>query len=280
LLDQITACTDGVPLFVEELTRTVLESGLLEDRGDHYALSGPLPPRAIPATLQDSLMARLDRLAPAKEVAQTAAVIGREFPYDLLAAAADRPQAELDAALDQLVTSELLFQRGVPPEATYMFKHALVQDAAYASLLRGRRQQLHTRIAQALEQQFGEIAEHEPEVVAQHYTGAGLAEHAIGYWQRAGERANDRSANDEAASHLRTALDLITRLPAGPDRQQREIAALTVLGRVLTAKSGYGNPEVEQVYSRAVVCAKQCQKTRIYSRSCSVRPYTPQCAPS
>jgi class 3 adenylate cyclase/tetratricopeptide (TPR) repeat protein len=251
LLDQITARTDGVPLFVEELTRTVLESGLLEDRGDHYALSGPLPPRAIPATLQDSLMARLDRLAPAKEVAQTAAVIGREFPYDLLAAAADRPQAELDAALDQLVTSELLFQRGVPPEATYMFKHALVQDAAYASLLRGRRQQLHTRIAQALEQQFGEIAEHEPEVVAQHYTGAGLAEHAIGYWQRAGERANDRSANDEAASHLRTALDLITRLPAGPDRQQREIAALTVLGRVLTAKSGYGNPEVEQVYSRA-----------------------------
>ena len=155
---QIVAKTDGVPLFVEELTKTVLESGLLEDAGDRYELSGPLPPLAIPSTLHDSLLARLDRLAPVKEVAQIGAAIGREFSHALLAAVADRPEAELQAALDQLVSSELVFRRGTPPEATYSFKHALVQDAAYGTLLKSRRQQLHARIAQVLEEQFPETA--------------------------------------------------------------------------------------------------------------------------
>ena len=149
---QIVAKTDGVPLFVEELTKTVLESGLLADAGDRYELSGPLPPLAIPATLHDSLLARLDRLAPVKEVAQIGAAIGREFSHALLAAVADRPEAELRAALDQLVASELVFRRGTPPEATYSFKHALVQDAAYGTLLKSRRQQLHARIAKVLEE--------------------------------------------------------------------------------------------------------------------------------
>ena len=179
VVEQIVARTDGVPLFVEELTKTVLESGLLADAGDRYALSGPLPPLAIPTTLHGSLMARLDRLAPVKEVAQTAAVIGREFSHDLLAAVSPLSEVDLDAALDQLVQSELVFRRGAPPNASYTFKHALVQDAAYQSLLKSRRQQLHTRIAEVLEARFPHIGETQPEVLAQHWTEAGLAGRAI-----------------------------------------------------------------------------------------------------
>jgi class 3 adenylate cyclase len=160
--------TDGVPLFVEELTKTVLESGLLADAGDHYELSSPLPPLAIPATLHDSLMARLDRLVPVKEVPQIGAVIGREFSHELLAAVAHRPESELNAALDKLVAAELVFRRGTAPEATYSFKHALVQDAAYQSLLKSKRQQLHARIAQALEERPTDTGEVEPEVLARH----------------------------------------------------------------------------------------------------------------
>ena len=252
LLEQMVSKTDGVPLFLEEVTKAVLKSGVLADEGDRYALSGPLPPLAIPATLQDLLLARLDRLAaPAREVAQIGAAIGREFPYELLAAIAQRNERELQGALDQLINAELVFTRGQPPHATCIFKHALVGDAAYATLLRGRRQQLHTQIAHALEQHFGEVAEHEPEIVAQHYTAAGLSFQAINYWQRAGEIANERSANNEAQSHLQKALDIIETLPTNPERQRREIAVLKVLGRVLTAKNGYANAEVERVYSRA-----------------------------
>ena len=183
VLAQVLARTDGVPLFVEELTRAVLESGLLRDEGDRYALAGPLPPLAIPSTLQDSLMARLDRLAPVKEVAQVAAVIGREFAFDLLEAVVP-PGGDLRAALDQLVAAELVFRRG---EAAYAFKHALVRDAAYESLLRGRRQQLHGRIAAALEERFPDVAAAQPELLAQHYAGAGLAEQATCYWLTAAE---------------------------------------------------------------------------------------------
>ncbi|RVD28315.1 adenylate cyclase, partial [Mesorhizobium sp. M4A.F.Ca.ET.020.02.1.1] len=183
LLEQMVAKTDGVPLFLEEVTKAVIESDVLTDEGDRYALAGPLPPLAIPATLQDSLVARLDRLvAPAREVAQIGAAIGREFSYELLAAVAQRGERELQGALDQLIGAELVIARGRPPHATCIFKHALVGDAAYATLLRSRRQQLHTRIAHALEQHFGEVVEHEPEIVAQHYTAAGLSLQAIGYW--------------------------------------------------------------------------------------------------
>ena len=197
---QIVAKTDGVPLFVEELTKTVLESGLLQEQEEHYALTGPLPPLAIPATLHDSLLARLDRLGAAKSLAQLGATLGREFAYALLQAVAPWDEATVRRGLQQLVEAELLYQRGLPPQATYVFKHALIQEAAYQSLLKRTRQQYHQRIAQVLEAQFLDIVETQPELLAHHYTEAGLGAQAVGYWQRAGERAIQRSAYPEAIS--------------------------------------------------------------------------------
>ena len=220
---QIVAKTDGVPLFVEELTKTVLESGLLTDAGDHYELSGPLPPLAIPATLHDSLMARLDRLAPVKEIAQLGAVIGHEFSQELLAAVVDWPEDQLCPALDQLVASELVFRRGVPPDAVYSFKHTMVQDVAYQSLLKSRREQLHSRIAQVLEERFPETAETQPELLAQHYTAAGLHDQAVDYWHRAGQRASERSANLEAIAHLTRGVELARKLPDPMQSARQEL---------------------------------------------------------
>ncbi len=179
--DQITAHADGVPLFVEELTKAVLESGLLKDAGDQYVLTGPVPPLAIPTTLHASLMARLDRLAPIREVAQIGAAIGREFSYELLAALVPLPEATLQEAVERLVHSELVFSRGTPPGATYTFKHALIRDAAYATLLRSRRQELHARIAKVLEDRFPETVEMHPEILAHHWSEAGLVEKAAFY---------------------------------------------------------------------------------------------------
>ncbi len=192
IVEQIVARTDGVPLFVEELTKTVLESGLLADAGDHYELAGPLPPLAIPATLHDSLMARLDRLAPVKEVAQIGAVIGREFTHELLAAVAPMSGSQLGDALDQLVHSELVFRRGAPPDATYSFKHALVQDAAYQSLLKSRRQQLHARIAgvlEATESGIGERAAGAAGPPLRRGRAHGEGHQILGRGRAAGERA-------------------------------------------------------------------------------------------
>jgi predicted ATPase len=251
VLRQILAKTDGVPLFIEELTKAVLELDLLRAAGDHYELSGPLPSFAIPATLHDSLMARLDRLAPVKELAQIGAVIGREFSYELVAAVAQGPEEELRASLEVLVSSELMFRRSAPPAATYSFKHALVRDAAYESLLRARRQQLHARVAAVLEQQFPDTAAAKPEVVAHHYTEAGLADEAIRYWQMAGKRAAERSANNEAIGHLTKALELLGALPDTPERIPRELKLLTALGPAMMATKGYGAPEVERTYARA-----------------------------
>ena len=254
---QIVAKTDGVPLFVEELTKTVLESGLLKDAGDHYELAGPLPPLALPSTLHDSLLARLDRLAPVKEIAQIGAALGREFSHGLLAAVADRPEAELQAALDQLVAAELVYRRGTPPDVTYSFKHALVQDAAYGTLLKSRRQHLHARIAQVMEEQFPEIVETQPELLAQHYTGAGLTEQAIVYWEKAGERAIQGSANAEAIERLSKALELLATVPETPERIRRELALQTRLGPAVHAVKGYAAPDVETVYNRArELCAR------------------------
>jgi class 3 adenylate cyclase len=230
---QIVTKTDGVPLFVEELTKAVLESGLLRDAGDRYELSGPLPPLAIPSTLHDSLLARLDRLALVKEVAQIGAAIGREFSHALLAAVAERPEAELEAALDQLVSSELVFRRGAPPEATYSFKHALVRDAAYGTLLKSKRQHLHARIVQVLEERFPEAVQMQPELLAYHCTEAGLAEMAIDYWHKAGQRAIGRSAMAEAVAQLRMGLELLQGLPSAPDRDRREFHLQTSLGMAL-----------------------------------------------
>ena len=254
---QIVAKTDGVPLFVEELTKTVLESGLLKDAGDHYELAGPLPPLALPSTLHDSLLARLDRLAPVKEIAQIGAALGREFSHGLLAAVAGRPETELQAVLDQLVAAELVYRRGTAPDVTYSFKHALVQDAAYGTLLKSRRQHLHARIAQVMEEQFPEIVETQPELLAQHYTGAGLTEQAIVYWGKAGERAIQRSANAEAIERLSKALELLATVPETPGRIRRELALQTRLGPAVQALKGYASAEVETVYTRArELCAQ------------------------
>jgi class 3 adenylate cyclase/tetratricopeptide (TPR) repeat protein len=248
---QIVAKADGVPLFVEELTKAVLESGLLADAGDHYELGGPLPPLAIPATLHDSLLARLDRLAPVREVAQIGAAIGREFSHALLAAVADWPEDQLRGALDQLVSSELVFRRGDPPETTYSFKHALVQDAAYGTLLKSRRQHLHARIAQALEEQFPEMVENEPELLAHHCAQAGLADRAAAYWHQAAQLALARSAAAEAVAQLSRGLDLLQNLPDGPERDRRELDLQIAMGGASLAAKGWGAPETGRAYARA-----------------------------
>jgi class 3 adenylate cyclase/predicted ATPase len=253
VLDQILAKTDGVPLFVEELTKTVLESGLLTDADDRCALTGPLAPLTIPATLQDSLLARLDGLGPVKEVAQIGAVIGREFSHELLAAVAPLDEAKLQDALRQLTDAELVFRRGTPPEASYNFKHALVQDAAYQSLLRSSRRQLHARIAQALEEHSPGVAETQPEVLAHHLTAAGLREQAITYWERAGQHAAGRFANPEAIGHFTTALELIEALPQGETRDRQELCLRVALTIPLIAAYGFGSTEVE-------CCAKQAKE--------------------
>jgi predicted ATPase/class 3 adenylate cyclase len=260
VLDQIVAKTDGVPLFVEELTRAVLETSLLRDEGDHYALAGPLRPMAIPTTLQESLLARLDRLAPAREVAQVAAAIGREFSHELLAITTALPESELQAALHDLVGAGLVFRRGTPPQATYSFKHALVQDAAYATLVRAKRQRLHARIAAAIEQHFPEAVQAQPELLAHHYMKAGLAEPAIDYWLRAGQRAIARSAMAEALAQLRNGLDLLAGLPEN-DRPQRELDLQVALGVATMATQGWAAPDAGRANARARELCEQIGAT-------------------
>jgi hypothetical protein len=249
--NQIVARTDGVPLFIEELTKTVLESGLLRELDEQFELAGPLPPLAIPSTLHASLLARLDRLASVKDVAQIGAVIGREFSYPLLAAAAAVPEGALRAALAQLVEAELIYQRGVPPDATYVFKHALVQDTSYASLVRHRRQQLHGAIARTLEERFPDVVASEPETLAHHFTEAGLAEAAISSWLRAGRRALQRSAGVEAITHLQKGIKVLSALPETADRDGHELTFQLDLGSALMTARGWNTPDARGVYTRA-----------------------------
>jgi class 3 adenylate cyclase/predicted ATPase len=257
VLEQILAKTDGVPLFVEELTKTVLESGLLQEKEDAWLLPGPLPALAIPATLQDSLMARLDRLSSVKEVAQIGATIGREFSYALLAAVSSMREAELKDALAKLASAELIFPRGAPPAASYVFKHALVRDAAYETLLKSQRKQLHGRIAKILETRFAETAETQPEILAHHYAQADLTEIAIQWWRKAGDLAVRRSANREAASHLGRAIDLLRLLPKSSEHDATELAARIQLSGPLIATGGYVTSELTENYARAwELCAK------------------------
>lgn len=251
VLDQVVAKTDGVPLFVEELTKAILESDLLVEHDHQFERADPLPRFAIPATLQDSLMARLDRLGPAKGVAQLAAVIGREFPHDLLEAVTSRDPVALASALDQLADAELVYRRGTPPRAVYTFKHALVQETAYRSLLKKKCQEYHARIAGVLEERFPERVALEPEVAARHYEEAGLVAEAIPLYERAGERAAGRSAHREAISHLRKGLALLATLPASPDRDRQELRLEVKLGAPLLESRGYGDGEVERAYARA-----------------------------
>jgi predicted ATPase len=257
VLAQVVARTDGVPLFVEELVKMILESGLVRAEADRYVLTGALPTLAIPATLQDSLMARLDRLATARAVAQLGAVLGREFAYELIGAVALMDEATLLRGLSQLVGAELLYQRGRPPQVRYLFKHALIQETAYQSLLKSTRQQYHRRTAQVLAGQFPEVVETQPELLAHHYTEAGLIEQAIPYWQRAGQQALQRSANPEAVQHLTTGLALLAMLSETPARAQQELDLQLALGPALMATKGYAAPEVERTYARArALCAK------------------------
>ena len=223
VVEQVLAHTDGVPLFVEELTSTLLESGLLRETPERYVLDGPLPPLAIPTTLQASLVARLDRLASPKDVAQIGAAIGREFSYELIAAVSALAPMDLDAALEGLMASGLISRRGTPPDATYAFKHALVQDAAYATMLKSRRRQLHSSIARVLVERFPAMAESLPEVVAHHFTEAGLASEAIGYWVKAGRLAYARWANREAVKSFEQALHLLEALPETRERLEQAI---------------------------------------------------------
>ena len=225
ILDHIVQRTDGVPLFVEELTSMLVESGMLREEEEQFVLEQPLLTLAIPASLQASLMARLDRLAPVKEVAQIGAAIGREFSYELLAAVAHRTDAQLIGALDQLTEAGLVFRRGTPPNASYIFKHALVQDAAYNTLLRARRRDLHARIGHVLEESFPELATSQPELLAHHFAEAGLDDAAVNYWRKGGERALERSANAEAAAHLERAIRHLVSLAGKYGAQPSRAAA-------------------------------------------------------
>ena len=261
VVQQIATKTDGVPLFVEELTKMVLESDLVRAVNSHYELTGPLPPLAIPSTLQDSLMARLDRLAAVREIAQVGATLGREFSYALLQAVSPMGEESLQQGLQQLVDAELVYQSGLPPQARYTFKHALVQDTAYQSLLKRTRQQYHQQIAQVLEEQFSETVAAQPELIAHHYTEAGFTEQAIPYWQQAGQRAAQRLANKEATGHLAKGIALLKTLPEIPERTQQELFLLTTLGPDLVATKGYAAPEVEKDYSRARELCQQVGET-------------------
>jgi len=251
VMEQILARTDGVPLFVEELTKVVMESDAIRETHGRYALAGTLPLLAIPTTLHDSLMARLDRLAPTRDVVQIGAALGREFSYYLLRAVAAVPDDHLQEALDELGRSELVFCRGVPPEATYMFKHALVQDAAYQSMLKSRRVQLHARIADVLEASLPRLAQTEPETLARHYTAASLPERATKYWLAAAQQALQRGAYKEAISHLNAGIGLLADIPEEATRARFEIDLQAALGFALTAIEGYAAPEVEAAFSRA-----------------------------
>jgi len=261
VVQHIVDKTDGVPLYVEELTKMLLASALLREEADQYVLTGPLHTVAIPDTLQDALMARLDQFDRAKEVAQLGAVLGREFPYELLQAVALQDEDTLQAGLAQLVAAELLYQRGRPPRARYIFKHALIQDAAYASLLKSTRQQVHQQIAQVFEARFHELVETQPELVAQHYTAAGCHEQAVHYWQRAGQHASERSAHLEAINYLTTGIELLTTLPQTPERTQHAVTLHIALGAALQITKGHAAPEVEHAYTQARALCQQVGET-------------------
>jgi predicted ATPase len=250
--------TDGIPLFVEEMTKAVLEA---EGEGEarQVAATVPSPALAVPASLHASLMARLDRLGAAKEVAQIGAAIGREFSHALLASVVPKPRAELGSALDRLIEVGLLFRQGVPPHASYLFKHALVQDAAYGTLLREQRRALHARIAEALESQFPDIAESQPELLARHCTEAGLIEKAAGLWGKAGQQSLERSALVEAAEQLKRALGQIAALPPTPALRREQIKLQVALITPIMYVNGYAAPETKAAIEQARLLIEQAE---------------------
>ncbi|UPK31098.1 AAA family ATPase [Bradyrhizobium sp. 195] len=251
VIKQIITKTDGNPLFVEELTKAVLETGFLVEDQDRYQLGSPLPPFAIPETLHDSLMARLDRLHSVKEIAQIGATIGRDFSYCLIRAVVTREETRLQQSLSELEQAGLIFRQGDLPDAVYTFKHALVRDAAYQSLLKRRRRQLHAQIAHVIEQEFQIAAVNDPEILAHHFTEAGLLEQATDYWLKAGKRALSRSSNAEAVKHLARGLELIQQLRSSSQRDRKELDFYLALGPAVAATEGDAAPETSRVFSRA-----------------------------
>jgi predicted ATPase len=267
VMHHIVIRTDGVPLFVEELTRTVLESNIVRETKGHYELSAPLTALSIPTTLHASLLARLDRLGTAKGMAQWGATLGRQFSYALLQASSQRAEEALQRDLKALVDAELLYQRGIPPHATYQFKHALIQEAAYAALLHSTRRYYHQRIAQVLTTRLPDTVETQPELVAYHYTEAGLHAQAIAYWQQAGQGAQERSAHEEAMAHFNKGLEALMALPESRERDQQELTLCIDLGKSLTTTKGWAGPEAEAAYVRAW---ELCQRTGNTSQLVSV----------
>jgi class 3 adenylate cyclase/predicted ATPase len=259
IVADVVAKTDGVPLFIEELTKTLLESDLLTEKVDRYELAGPLPPLAIPNTLHDSLMARLDRLSAIKGLAQLGAAIGREFSFALLRAVSPWSEEILLQGLAQLVAAEFLYQQGTPPQATYRFKHALIQDTAYQSLLKSTRQQHHQRIATTMESEFPETVETQPELLAHHYTEAGLLAQAVPYWLAAATRALQRYANQEAANYANRGLELLATLPDTPQRDIGELSLQRILAPALSFM--IGPHSVEHIHARAYELARNVGDT-------------------
>jgi class 3 adenylate cyclase/tetratricopeptide (TPR) repeat protein len=265
LVEQIIAKTDGIPLFMEELTKTIIESGDLIDQADRYVYARPFLSVAIPETLRDSLMARLDHVAAVKRIAQVGAVIGREFGYELLAEIEMMGEAALVDVLERLVASELASCRGEIPESVYTFKHALVQDTAYDSLLKSQRMTIHGKIAQALEKRWPESRDTKPELLAHHYTAAGLFEAAAPYWKRAGELAMQRFALREAITHLNNGMMLIEKLPSGPRRDLMELELRTALGPAVVAQHGWGQGEVSRILEPAWSLAESLDHRPAYT---------------
>ena len=257
IANQIIDRTDGIPLFIEELTKAVVESGILTETGDGYRIVGPVDSLAIPTTLHASLLARLDRLDPTREVAQIAAVLGRQFSHEVISAVAPMPQQQLNEALARLVTAELIFRRGIPPEAEYTFKHALVQDAAYSTLLRSQRRQIHARVAMTVENQFPEVVTAHPTLLAHHCAEAGLMEKAVAFRLKAGQQALARSAMVEAEESYRRGLAMLNTLPESPQRDTGELELCSALVRVLQQTRGYSAPQTVEAGARVRVLAKK-----------------------
>lgn len=257
VLHEILQRTDGVPLFVEELTKTVLESGQLTEQHGQFILGHPLPSLTIPTTLQASLTARLDRLSSVRDVAQIGAVIGREFSYELLSEVAALPEAKLTEALGQLVHAELVFRRGTPPQAIYSFKHALVRDAAYSGLLKTRRIQLHAALASTFERKFPDVVDTQPEILAHHLTEAGLGEKAVQYWLLAGKKAAQRSAHLEAIAHLQKGLDILHAFPANAERYRSELDITMALGPCFIAIQGPAGKDATATFAQARALCEQ-----------------------
>ena len=257
VVEHIVTKSDGVPLYVEELSKSILASEFLHEEEDRYTLTGKLSEISIPATLQDSLMARLDRLPTLREVAQMGSVLGREFAYEMLRAVVGLEEPQLQSSLEQLVADELLYQRGRLPRSKYIFKHALIQDAAYQSLLKRTRQQCHKRVAQLLEEQFGEIVEVHPELLAHHYAEGADPEHAVDYWRKAGERARAQSANLEAIAYFGKGIEALQELSESEERARQELSLQVSLGHANVVAKGHGSMGAATAYARALTLCEE-----------------------